>query len=317
MMEIPGPSPAEPEADFGVQQDLDEKSKSIVENVGVLEGDIEKTVLDKVSLEDVVKSTATLDRFLDSSDIPKRFPVSVLEPAINNLLVGSKTLGMPALRDKAVTFAKTCNEKNPTSTVTLLSIYGRCRDLHDGSLEKQLMSNVRAFPMELLLRPDGGRACSLLGRDRIVEIVNDKSIDAIELTILRILDCWVKFHRQSYYWLDDCTTVEERLVVAKKLVDEGRVDLSSIDPSVLVSDEVRTSGFVSDSAIVDALKKQSIDTLLQQPKDGNDDDDDEDAIRSTWSTTRAMKSLKTEGSKREDPFWSLHYINHRDLLEGA
>jgi len=242
----------------------------------LLEGNL-KEALDKVSLlEDVIKSTIVLDKLLDA---PEKVSISVVENAINNLLIGSKVLDMSDLRHKAVTFAKKLHDANPSTTAALLAIYDRCgNDLKDGSLEKRLVSNVRESPREMLLPDGGGKRSGLLSRDRIIKIIKDKKMDANELTMFQILTAWVKFYR-SYG--SDCKS-EERLIVAKNLMDERSIDLSSIDPAVLFSDTIRKSGFVSDRLIVDALKKQSLHT-------GPSDEETWTALRTKWSTTRTAR----------------------------
>eukprot|EP00529_Nitzschia_sp_RCC80_P030400 CAMPEP_0113459928 /NCGR_PEP_ID=MMETSP0014_2-20120614/10718_1 /TAXON_ID=2857 /ORGANISM="Nitzschia sp." /LENGTH=301 /DNA_ID=CAMNT_0000351553 /DNA_START=21 /DNA_END=923 /DNA_ORIENTATION=+ /assembly_acc=CAM_ASM_000159 len=222
----------------------------------LLEGNL-KEALDKVSLlEDVIKSTIVLDKLLDAP--PKKVCFLVVENAIKSLLVASKVLEMPDLRHKVVTFAKKLNDSKPSTTVWLLAINDRCgNDLKDGSLEKLLMSNIRESPIEMLLSDGGGKMWSgLLCRDRIIKIIKDKKMDANELTMFKILTVWVKSYRD---YGSDCKA-EERLIVAKELMDERSIDLSSIDPAVLFSDTIRKSGFVSDRLIVDALKKQSLHT---------------------------------------------------------
>ena len=233
-----------------------------------------KTTLEKVSLlESVVKATVTIDSVVTKA---KAVDYDIVEDVIKNLFRGAKGLDMPELRDKAVAFAKQLNDEQPANSVWFLAIYDKY-EMNNAALEKQLMSHIQSDPPSMLAW-ENGISFGLIGRDRIVSLVSDETIDATELTLFEIISCWVKHG-------DDATCdAQERVVVAKTLVDGAVIDLSLIETSILFSDKIRKSEFVSDSLLVDTLERQNLKASID-----ND----------VWNTTRATKKKQLQKKQTE------------------
>ena len=225
----------------GSGNEIDTKSgvgSKQMEEVAALKDELKamRTENDKL-IQAIIRTDTLLDE-LDSC------AGSDVRETIEILFNCSITMNIPELKKKAAQFAKHVLEKSPLHAISVFLAIENNDDFVEKELANVSLEKIRTNPSMLISNEE----MTLVSEDQITSFLSDKDMDATEGELCNIVATWVG------------SSEKRRLVARERLLKH--IDLSSIPLCELGSDEIRGSGIVTDTEVLDAILKQHAQGLL-------------------------------------------------------